>query len=268
MKMFESGRIPCDDTYIPYVRFGKGERNVFILPGLSDGLSTVEGKALLLSVPYFKFFDEFTIYMFSRRAKLPFGHSISDMADDQKKAFDYLKLQSVSLLGVSEGGMIAQMFAAKYPQITDKLVLAVTAPCINDIAMERLDSWLRSVRKKDHKALMIDTAEHSYSDKYLKKYRIIYPFIGSIGKPKDNYARFMINASAIMIFNAVDMLKNITAPTLIIGGDRDKIVGKDASYELHRYIKGSELHMYEGLGHAAYEEAKDFNDRVFSFIRG
>ena len=31
-------------------------------------------------------------------------------------------------------------------------------------------------------------------------------------------------------------------------------------------IPGSELYMYEGLGHAAYEEAPDFNERVFGFL--
>ena len=46
----------------------------------------------------------------------------------------------------------------------------------------------------------------------------------------------------------------------------DRIVGIDASYEMHGRIGGSELFIYPGLGHAAYEEAPDFNDRVFLFL--
>ena len=37
--------------------------------------------------------------------------------------------------------------------------------------------------------------------------------------------------------------------------------------ELHDAIAGSLLHMYPGLGHAAFEEAPDFNDRVFAFLK-
>ena len=35
---------------------------------------------------------------------------------------------------------------------------------------------------------------------------------------------------------------------------------------MHKQIRGSELYTYEKLGHAAYEEAADFNKRVFDFL--
>ena len=52
---------------------------------------------------------------------------------------------------------------------------------------------------------------------------------------------------------------------LIIAGGDDKTVGNDAAGELHRGIAGSELFVYEGLGHGAFEEAKDFYDRILAF---
>jgi pimeloyl-ACP methyl ester carboxylesterase len=45
-------------------------------------------------------------------------------------------------------------------------------------------------------------------------------------------------------------------------------VGIEASYEMKERIAGSELYVYPGLGHAAYEEARDFNQRVYDFLRG
>ena len=54
-------------------------------------------------------------------------------------------------------------------------------------------------------------------------------------------------------------------PTLIIAGSDDRTVGNDAAFELNRRISGSELYIYDGLGHGAFEEAKDFYDRVFEF---
>ena len=61
-------------------------------------------------------------------------------------------------------------------------------------------------------------------------------------------------------------MKGIICPTLIIGGEEDRIVGIQASHELKCAIKCSELFVYPGLGHAVYEESKDFNQRVFSFF--
>ena len=120
-------------------------------------------------------------------------------------------------------------------------------------------------RRRDHKALMIDTAENSYSEAYLKKYRKIYPLLGSVGRPK-SYERFLANAEAILSFDARDALKKIACPTLVIGGGEDRIVGPAAAGELHALIGQSELFVYPEYGHAAYEEAKDFNERVFRFL--
>ena len=261
----KNGSVKIADTTMDYVSFGHGPKKAILIPGLSDGLATVKGKALLLAPPYKEFFDRFTIYMFSRRNILPEAFSIRDMADDQAEAIRQLGLEKVSVLGVSQGGMIAQYLAIDHPELIEKLVLAVTSPNASDPAKERLDKWMSLAESGDHKQLMIDTAENSYSDEYLSKYRKIYPVIGSIGKPKD-YKRFLVNARAILGFDAEDELERIKCPTLIIGGEKDKIVGIDASYKLHEKIKGSELYVYEGLGHAAYEEAKDFNKRVFSFF--
>lgn len=251
-----------------YARCGSGKNNVIILPGLSDGLATVKGKALLLSYPYKDFFREFTIYMFSRKDDMPDGYSIEDMADDQAAALRSLGIEKTSVLGVSQGGMIAQTFAAKYPRMTENAVLAVTAPYFNRVSEERLKLWKDCAKRGDHGTLMTDTAENSYSEAYLRKYRKIYPVIGLVGRPKDNYRRFLINADAITRFDARETDRNIKCPVLIIGGKEDRIVGPDASYELHDLIPGSMIYMYDGLGHAAYEEAEDFNSRVFTFIRG
>ena len=97
------------------------------------------------------------------------------------------------------------------------------------------------------------------------QYRRLYPVIGMIGKPK-TYDRFRINADAILSFDALQELSGIACPTLILGGDTDKIVGVEASYEMKERIPGSELYVYPGLGHAAYEEAADFNQRVLNFL--
>lgn len=263
----KNGEVSIGSTAMAYASFGHGERVFIILPGLSDGLATVKGKALFLAKPYSSFFNHFTVYMFSRKNEMPSGYSIRDMARDQAEAMRLLNIRQASVMGVSQGGMIAQYLAIDHPELIDRLILAVTAPCVSPIIRDNVEKWISFAEQGNHRDLMIDTAENSYSSGYLKKYRKLYPFIGSIGKPK-SYDRFLVNARAILGFDALEEVNQIACPTLIVGGNDDKIVGIRASYEIHERITGSKLFIYPGLGHAAYEEAKDFNQRVLEFIDG
>ena len=263
----KGGSVQLDGAQMDYVRFGGGEKHLVLLPGLSDGLATVKGKALLLAAPYRLFFEKYTVWMFSRRDPLRRGVTIRDMAADQAAALEALGVNKAAVMGVSQGGMIAQMLAADRPDMTEALILAVSAPCVNDTSRARLADWIAFAEKGDHKALMIDTAENSYSESYLKKYRKMYPLLGSVGRPK-SYERFLANAEAILAFDARGELKKITCPTLVIGGGEDKIVSPTAAGELHELIVQSELYVYPEYGHAAYEEAKDFNERVYRFLEG
>ena len=111
---------------------------------------------------------------------------------------------------------------------------------------------------------MVDTAEKMYSEPYLRKNRRAFPLLARFTKPA-NYDRFLRNARAILDFDLRGELEKISCPTLILAGSEDQTVGNEAAYELNRAIAGSELFVYDGLGHGAFEEAKDFYDRVFNF---
>ena len=53
---------------------------------------------------------------------------------------------------------------------------------------------------------------------------------------------------------------------MVIGGEEDNVLGGGASREIATQIPGAELRMYEQWGHGLYEEAKDFNQAVLSFL--
>lgn len=193
------------------------------------------------------------------------GYSTRDMARDQAQAMKALDIKKANVLGISQGGMIAQYLAIDYPELVEKLVLAVTLSKQNELVKNVVSNWISLAEQHDYKNLMIDTAEKSYSDKYLKKYRLIYPLLGRIGKPKD-FSRFLIQAKSCMNHNAFPELDKIMCPTLVIGGKCDKIVGVDASREIAGKINICQQFIYNEFGHAVYEEAKDFNERVKTFL--
>ena len=92
----------------------------------------------------------------------------------------------------------------------------------------------------------------------------MYPLLSFVGRPR-TYDRFLANAQATLSFDATADLPKIACPTLILGGAEDRIVGPAASRVLEDLIPHSTLYLYPGLGHAAYEEAGDFYERVFEF---
>lgn len=260
-----NGSVRVGNSEMDYISFGNGNRNLIMLPGLGDGLTTVKGLALVFSIMYRVYAKEFTVYVFSRKNHLPDGYSTREMAKDQAEAMTVLGISKADILGISQGGMIAQYLAIDHPALVNKLVLAVTSSKPNQITEKVVGGWMEMAMQGNYKNLMIDTAERSYSESYLKKYRRLYPFLGITGKPK-SFQRFLIQAASCIGHNAHDELNKIICPVSVIGGDCDKIVGADAASAIADKISGSELFIYHGLGHAAYEEAKDFHGKVLDFL--
>jgi pimeloyl-ACP methyl ester carboxylesterase len=114
--------------------------------------------------------------------------------------------------------------------------------------------------------LALDMAEKMYSDAYVKRYRPFLPLLTLLQKPKD-VDRFIILAKACLTCEAYQLLDQIRCPVFVIGGKKDKVVTGEASEEIAEKL-GCEIYMYENLGHAAYEESKDFNLKVYNFLRG
>lgn len=262
----ENRVVHVDNVPMEYIRFGRGSKNLIMLPGLGDGLRSVKGTAPLMAIMYRDFAKEYTVYMFSRKTVIPLQYSTRDMAADLKQAMDILGIDKADLIGVSMGGMIAQHFAADYPERLAKLVLVVTLAGQNPTVTKAVNEWIELAKQGNHRALMESNLRLIYSDKYYRNNSWLIPAIGALTKPA-SYERFIRQAEACLSHDALSQLPRIKAPTLIIGGEKDKTVGGDASRELHRGIENSVLRIYPEGYHGLYEEEKDFNFFVLNFLK-
>ena len=249
-----------------YIRFGSGARALVMLPGVGDGLKTVKGLALPFALLYRELARDFTVFVFSRRRELPEHFATREMAGDVNEAMTELGLSEAAVVGVSQGGMIAQWLAIDHPDKVGRLVLTVTLSRPNDTVRDVIARWTDMARRGDYRGIMLDTAERSYSEKRLRAVRHEYALMGNIGKPA-SFDRFLTQAESCVTHEAYDELSGIACPTLVIGGTDDRIVTGAASEEMAARIPGSLLYMYDGLGHALYEEAPDFLRRVAAFCR-
>lgn len=261
----KSGIIPIDGTEMEYIRFGTGSKKLVFLPGLGDGLRSVKGSALPMALLYRKYTADYTAYMFSRKKKIPQGCSTKDMAAELKKAMEKLGIEKADVIGVSMGGMVAQHLAADFPEAVDRLALVVTCPYCNPIAKSAIEEWMSLAKGNEHLALMDSNLKLIYSEKYYRRNRWMLPLGAALSKPK-SYERFFRQAEACLSHDSRDSLSRIKAPTLIIGGAQDRVLGGEASKELHDKIPGSKLRIYPNGNHGLYDEEKDFNDIILRFF--
>lgn len=264
--MIKDGKIAICDTDMDYIRFGRGEKVLILLPGLGDGLTTVKGTAVPTALMYRIFAKDYTVYMFSRKNGLPTGYTTRDMAADQAEAMELLGIEKADVVGVSMGGMIAQHLAIDYPEKVGKLVLTVTSARANLLLRESVEEWVALAKADDAAGFMDSNLKRIYSNEYYQKNKWMAPVVGNLTKPK-SYERFFIQAQACMTHDAYGQLHRIQTPTLVIGGEKDMALGGDASREIAASIPGATLRMYEQWGHGLYEEAQDFKQTVLDFLK-
>ena len=253
--------IEIDGMLTNYITFGTGEKNLIMIQGLNT--RGIKGAGASLAYMYRIFAKEYKVYLFDRRPVIGEDITVRDMAADIAKAMDALGIKKADVFGVSQGGMIAQYLAIDRPDLVNKMVLAVTLSKNNDTVETVIHDWISMCERGDMKTFVKDMAVKMYSDAYVKRYQLFMPLLTVLQKPKD-MQRFINLAKSCLTCNAYEELEKIKCPVLVIGARQDKIVGAEASIELAEKL-GCELYIYEDLGHAAYEEAKDFNQRVLDF---
>ena len=256
------GRVHIPSGELNYVSFGKGQKNLIIIQGLN--MRDLKGAGASLALMYRMFSKDFRVWFFDRRAVVTDGLTNRDLAEDIYHAMNALHLESADVFGVSQGGMIALELSLEHPNQVSKLVLGVTSARANEAIKAVVGRWIDCAKNKDAVAINRETFSLMYTEKYLKKYRLLIPLLVRMIKPRD-FDRFATLASAILEFDCYDRLHEIKCPVLVLGGAQDKITTGEASVEIAEKLN-CEIHLYPEYGHAAYEEAEDFNRYVYEFL--
>lgn len=257
--------IQINHLNVDYVTFGKGNKYLIIIPGVGDALKSVKGLATFYARKYEIFTNDYKVYVISRKNKMPKKYKTSDMAEDIHTLIEHLNINECAVMGISQGGMLAQHLAINYPEIVKKLVLIVTAPEPNAIMTNTINNWLSMIKKKEYKNILTDTALKSFvgktANKYTKFYNIFYKAIS----PK-SYLKYETMLKACLKHDVTKELKRITADTLIIGAKLDQVLGYEGSILLNNKIKDSKLILYDDYSHGVYDQVDNFNQPIFDFL--
>ena len=249
-----------------YFRFGRGEKTLVILPGLS--VQSVMPMADAIAAAYRLFADDYTVFVFDRRKELPDPYPVRDMARDTAQAFRALGLERVCLMGASQGGMIALTIAIDYPSLVGKLVVCSTSAYVLPDQFAPVEKWIALAESGDAKALYLSFGEAIYPRETFELSK------GLLAKAAESVTdadlrRFAILARGIRGFDVVNYVRRLSCPTFVVGSKDDAVIGDDPVYLIANQIRmrpDCMFYMYDGYGHAVYDTAPDFKERVFGFL--
>jgi len=205
-------------------------------------------------------------------------YTIEHMADDLEQLRLYLGLERPIVLGNSFGGMVAQVYATRYPESYSRLVLVSTAPSYDffaeatAVAEERATDEQKRVMPSLFEGKVRTEAEyHQWWEVMLPLYFHRYDsdrgaaMLGrTVGNPE--VARYMFE-HVIPHYDVRPQLGAVTAPTLVIAGRHDWVTPPTQGEEIHRFIPSSEYAVFEKSGHMPFiEEQDDFLDVVRRFL--
>ena len=263
---FQTETIRTDGFSMDCFRFGHGKKTLVILPGLSVG--SVVKYAGTVSKAYGLLTDDFTVYVLDRRKELPAAYSVYEMAEDTAAAIRALGLDHVHLFGASQGGMIAMTIAARYPEAVSRLVLGSTSACVKQEQYQTIEDWIRLAKAGDPKGLYLAFGKAIYPPDIFEQSRELLA-AASDAVTDEDLKRFVILAEGMKGFDVTGQLHGISCPVLVIGSADDRVLGADASEQIARLLNGQtdcELYMYHGYGHAVYDLAPDYKERLLSFL--
>lgn len=247
-----------------YLRFGNenGEKLV-ILPGLS--LKSVLGSAAAIVSAYGILAEKYDIRLFDHIRVEPEGYSIADMAEDTLAAFREQGLEQVHLMGVSMGGMVAQTIAAKDPDRVLSLILCSTAMNTAHCDPGVFARWDVLAEAENTPALMEAFGESVYTPAFFQRYKEVIIASGN-GAAALDFRNFRISLAAVRHFSNEEGISGITCPAFVLGAGDDRVLGAGAAQDLAGALN-CPYYIYEGYGHAVYDEAPDYLARIRDFLQ-
>jgi pimeloyl-ACP methyl ester carboxylesterase len=182
-------------------------------------------------------------------------YSLDDMAGDAAGLTRQLDLGAAHVVGVSMGGMIAQLLAIQHPRRVRSLVSIMSSTGNRRVGQAHPRLWPRMVRRvrRDREG-------------YIRDFIETYQTIGSTRYPPDpermrrraercfdrglhpsGAARQL--AAVITAYDRTPFLGELNVPTTVIHGTADPLVRPSGGRATAEAIPGARLLMLDGMGH-------------------
>lgn len=199
------------------------------------------------------------------------AYALEDMADDAAALLDHLGIEHAHIVGASMGGMIAQVFAARFPMRTKTLGIIFSSnnsPLLPPPAPSALLALLKGPPPNAPRDVIIDNAVRISNIIGSPRYRM--PEEQVRADAAEGYDRNYYPQSVARHFAAIlgsgslaHYDRRIVAPTVVIHGRADKLMRPFGGRAVARAINGARLVLFDGMGH---DLPQQLWDRVISVL--
>jgi len=173
-------------------------------------------------------------------------NSLDDFADDAIDLIDALSIKKCIPVGVSVGGMIAQIMADRIPQRIKKVVFCDTRHKIGNA-----QSWnerIAAVKEKGIAAVSDSILQRWFSEKFQREQAEKYKGYKNMLE-RSPVLGYIKTCEAIREADLAETAKKIKISSLCIVGSEDKSTPPGDVKDLADLIEGSEYKVIDGAGH-------------------
>lgn len=194
------------------------------------------------------------------------GWSLKRVAAAMTDLLHELVIGPVHVVGISMGAAVAQQFTLDYPNKVKRLVLVSAFAALRP---EQLSGWLYFLRR----ALLVSFKGIPAQAEFVS--RRLFPAPGQEALRKllieqvtqADPRAYRAAMRALALFDTRRRLRQITAPTLVIGGANDGTVSPSAQKILAEGIPDTRQVIIPGGGHAvSVDHPEEFNRALLEFL--
>jgi 3-oxoadipate enol-lactonase len=191
-------------------------------------------------------------------------NGLNDFVTDTEALLNHLEIKKYIPVGLSVGGMIAQLLAQRNPEKIEKLVLCDTRHKIGNAQI--WNDRIAAVKENGLSAISEGVMQRWFSEKFRKEETV------KVAGYKNMLERtlplgYIKTCEAIRDADLTDIAKQIKIPTLCVAGSEDKSTTPEEVKNLADLIKGSEYKVIEGSGHIpCVDNPGALNKLIIDFI--
>ena len=254
---------------IYYERSGTGPPLLFC----NGSGSTLAGSGLLIA----PFTERFDVVAHDQRGLgrteiPPTPYTMAEYAEDAIELVDHMGWGRFRVVGISFGGMVAQVLAATWPERVERLALLCTSPGGAERASYPLHE-LAKLPEAERKAVGTQLLDTRFTPDWLAEHpndQALADLLAerTLSSKSDEQLRGeQGQIEARSHHDVYDRLPRITCPTLVAAGRYDGIAPPSNSEAIAAQIVGSDLRLYEG-GHAFIAQDPDAFPEILDFLAG
>jgi len=196
----------------------------------------------------------------------PGPYSMELHADDLAALLDALGIERAHIGGTSYGAEVGMVFALKYPERAQSLIVTSAVSHLDPILKGIADTWIEAARARDPELLFKVVYPMTFSEEWIAANQETLALARERYKSLDFEALLELFLSFYRLDVTADLHK-ITAPTMVIAGEADALKPRKYSEIIAREIPNAEFAVIPHAGHAAmWEQAGVFNSLILGFL--